>query len=220
MNHCRATGWNLLVVQWGKNVLRIAAVDPVAVAVEHEHVDEMGALIHRPCIAGVTGQAITGKDLSTRTCCELHPDFIGIDRTLAERMANGQCAHHHLHQVIATRLERGQVGPQWPQQLAIDGAAVLQGEKINPQFLVAQMLGMCFDILLECGCLIGIARFAFENFGQPCIGSNKQMVVHLAYAATIEIAGAKVVGRGQWHMAGGAVFLGFFRVVEAARSMA
>ena len=45
MNHLGGSGRDLVIVERGENILRIPAIDPVAVPIEHVNVHEMGPWI-------------------------------------------------------------------------------------------------------------------------------------------------------------------------------
>ncbi len=96
MDDLAGAGGNLLVVERHEDVLRVAAVDPVAVAVEHVDVDEMRVRIDRavgPDAAGAADHAVA------RPGDQLDPDLVGIDRSLAEGVADPERADHDLDQV-------------------------------------------------------------------------------------------------------------------------
>src|SRR5262249_26272582 len=83
VDHLSSARGNLLVVQRHKDVLRIAAINSVAVAVQHVDVNEMRVRIHA---AVGTNPAGSSDDPITRFRDQFHPDLVGIDRPLAEGM--------------------------------------------------------------------------------------------------------------------------------------
>ena len=90
---------DLLVVERDEDVLRVAAVDPVAVAVEHVDVDEVRDR-DRPSRPG----PIPPERPMTRSAGagdQLDPDLVGVDGPLAERVADAEGPDHDLDQVLA-----------------------------------------------------------------------------------------------------------------------
>ena len=82
VHHGRRTGADLLVVQRGEDVLRVAAVDAVAVAVEHVDVDEVRPRIDRPGVVRVRGRAVASDLQPARRRAEVHPDFVRVNGPL------------------------------------------------------------------------------------------------------------------------------------------
>src|SRR5205807_674401 len=75
---------HLLVVERHEDVLRVATVDPVAVAVEHVDVNEVGI--------GVDGSVVSDPSRSPDDAApggggQFDPDLVRVDRPLTERMA-------------------------------------------------------------------------------------------------------------------------------------
>ena len=94
---------NLLVVERDEDVLRVAAVDPVSLAVEHVDVDEVREGIDRAVRAHSAG---TADDPAAGAGDQLDPDLVGINGSLAEGMADCERADDDLDQVLAAGFRR------------------------------------------------------------------------------------------------------------------
>ena len=107
MHHLRGPGRDLVVVERREDVLRIATVDPVAVAVEHEHIEPVGPRIDTARLARPRHATARGDQRAIRRCRELEPHFIGVDGALREMVPERQRSHHHLDEILPSRLEGG-----------------------------------------------------------------------------------------------------------------
>ena len=99
VNDRRRAWWYLFVVERCEDVLRVAAVDAVAVAVEHEDVDEVRPRIDRPGIIRVRSGAVASDLHTARGGTEVHPDLVRVPRALREMVAQAERAHHHFDDV-------------------------------------------------------------------------------------------------------------------------
>ena len=130
---------DLLVVQRREDVLRVAAVDAVAVAIEHEDVDEVREAIDLARVVGTGKRAIAGNLAAARGRAEVHPDLVGIDGALGQRVAEAQRADHDFDDVGAARLQSRQLRAQYSQRRVEAGTAP-QREQVDPHFLVGTVL--------------------------------------------------------------------------------
>src|SRR6266446_6041337 len=90
MDELGRTGRNLMIVERCKNILRIAAVDSVAVAIEHENVHEVRPFIDGAGIGAIALGAALADNPVPGTRLEIKPDFIGVRRPLWKRVAHIQ----------------------------------------------------------------------------------------------------------------------------------
>src|SRR5438552_3276893 len=98
-----------MVVERGKDVLGISAIDPIPILVEHEDIDEMGPgidFIVWTQTAAATQPLVPGGNFG------LDPDLVGIRCPLAEWMTQRERAEDYFKQVPVPRLERGDFGTQ------------------------------------------------------------------------------------------------------------
>ena len=120
-------GRDLLVVERDEDVLRVAAVDPVAVAVEHVDVDEVRVRVDRAVRRRCPPERPMTRSPGLRD--QLDPDLVGVDRPLAERVAEAERPDDDLDQVRLARLERRDLGPERAEQLAVDRAPVAEARR-------------------------------------------------------------------------------------------
>ena len=113
---------------------------------------------------------------------ELDPDLVGVNGALSERMAHVQGSHHHFDEVFAPLLERGRLGPDRAQELAVDRSPLAKREDVDSHLLILE------ERLLPLGRLV----VSLEH-GQARIGTQEQMVVDLPHSLAVEIPGAEVV---------------------------
>ena len=83
MHDLRSTGWNLVIVKRGKNILRIAPIDSVAFTVQHIDVHVMSPRIE---LVARAEPATPANNPVTAGHFRVDPDFVGIDRSLAKGM--------------------------------------------------------------------------------------------------------------------------------------
>ena len=62
---------------------------------------------------------------------QLDPDLVGVDRPLAERVAEAERPDDDLDEIRLARLERRDLGPERAEQRAVDPAAVAEGEEVD-----------------------------------------------------------------------------------------
>ncbi len=105
VDHLAGAGRNLLVIEWCEDVLRIAPVDAVPMAVEHVHVAVMGPRVHLSPLIRARQSTIAANDSTAAARLKIHPDFVGIRCPLREGMADIERADHHLDNVVLTRLQ-------------------------------------------------------------------------------------------------------------------
>ena len=104
----RRSGRDLVVVERGEDVLRIAAVDAVAVLVEHVDVEEVGPRVHLAMTPGGSGSSHhLALTIGHR---HIGPDLVGIHRALRERMPQFERPDHRLDEVGLARLQAWQGG--------------------------------------------------------------------------------------------------------------
>ena len=131
MHRGASPGGNLVVVERHKDVLGIAAVDAVAVAVEHEHIDEVCVAVD--LVAGFCiHAAAAADDLAVALERDVEPDLVGVDGSLGEEMAEGQRADHGFQQVVASLLKHRHCRPQRGSQRGIDRRAFADAKQIHP----------------------------------------------------------------------------------------
>src|SRR5262249_48056919 len=107
MDHLAGARRNLMVVERSKNVLRIAAIDPAAVAVEHEHIDEVRILVDPAMIASVE-RSISADNPISGSRGEIDPYLIGICSALGKQMPHPEAADDNLQQIGFPRFECGE----------------------------------------------------------------------------------------------------------------
>src|SRR4029453_17495789 len=102
MRDLRCAGRNLVIVERREDVLWIASVDAIAMAVEHIHVHEV-----RPWIDFfVRAQAAAASDDSRGAAdFRVHPNLIRIDGALRERMAELDRAQPDFQEIFLPRLQ-------------------------------------------------------------------------------------------------------------------
>ncbi len=86
MNRLPRAGRDLVVVQRDQDVLGVATINPVAVFVEHEHVDEMGPGIDLVQLGGIDRTTSTDHAIAAGGR-HFKPDLVRIDRALREQVA-------------------------------------------------------------------------------------------------------------------------------------
>lgn len=145
MHDLRRAGRNLVVVERRENVLRIAAVDAVAVAVEHEDVDEM-----RPRIYFVehAQRTVAAHDAPGTRGPRVHPDFVRVHRPLREGMAQPQGADDHFEQIIFPALQLRHLRTQRRRERAVHRAAFLESEEIDAHRALEKFLVRLHDFRL------------------------------------------------------------------------
>ena len=132
-----------MIVERRENVLRIASIDPLAIAVEHVDIHKMRPRIDRASFAqtaAAANGAVAADDL------RIHPHFVGIDRALRERMPQLQRAQHGLEQISRSWFQRRDLWPQRRDQLAIDRPAFLQREEIHAHSVFQKILMPLYDL--------------------------------------------------------------------------
>ena len=198
-------GGDLLVVEGDEDILRVAAVDPVAVAVEHVDVDEVGVRIDRAVVADPPRAA---DDLAVAFGDQLDPDFIGIDGPLAERVAQPQGPHDDLDEVGFARLQARHLWPRRRAQGAVHAAPLTDPEDVHADLVVGQIL------------FVRLAgRGAADQGGQAGVGGREEVVVDLAPGHVVKLLGTELARRDEVHVALDALPFRLRRVIEAARAV-
>src|ERR1051325_7780923 len=120
---------DLVIVKRRENVLRIAAINAIAVAIKHEDVDEM-----RPWIDRVVGTESAGAsdDFLARHNFAFDPNLIRINGALRERMTEFHGAKDGFEQIFLSRFEGGNIRTQRRNQRLVDAAAFLDAEDVHP----------------------------------------------------------------------------------------
>ena len=206
MDHLPGAGGDLMIVKRRENVLRIASVNAIAVAVEHIHIHKV-----RPGIDFVVrSQAATASDhlASGGGGLGVHPHFVRIHRALGEGVADLERAQDHFHEIGAAALERRHCRPQRRRQRGVDSASFFDAENVHPQ-IARQKLPVPFHNV----------RPAAE-VSDPGIRRRKEMVVDFELPGIIEFPRAEVRRLLQRHVAAGAVRHRLFRVIKTARAVA
>ena len=199
-----------MVVERHEDVLRVAAVDPGAVAVEHVDVDEV-----RPGIDPVAlAEAAAAADQVPSLVAHLHvePELVGVRGALGQVVAQAQGAHDDLQQVVLPRLERGDLRPERRDQLVLDRAARLDAEDVDVDHALVELPVRLDHPVRE-----------VEQVGNARVGGREQVVVDLGDVRPFALRVAlrtEVLRRQQFHVAAVAVRLRLRRVVEARHPMA
>ena len=120
--------WQLVIVQRHEDILRVAAIDPAALAVEHERIHKMCPGID--LAVGVQAAAM-GQLPPAAGDRDFQPDFIRVNRALGEMVSQFQGAQHDLQQVFSARLERRQFGTQRRDQRAVNRPTLAQSKDID-----------------------------------------------------------------------------------------
>ena len=120
---------DLVVVEGCKDILRVAPIDAVAVAIQHVHCDKMGPGIHFTMRAQAAAAA---DNLSTTGDFRISPNFIRVDRPLGEGMSEFGGAENDLQQVFPAGLKRRNLWPERSGQWGINRAARFDAEDVQP----------------------------------------------------------------------------------------
>ena len=207
MDDLAGAGRDLLVVERDEDVLRVAAVDPVAVAVEHVDVDEVrvgvdGAVrpdAARPADArGRPGWAIS----STQISFESTVPWVSGWPTPSVRTTTST-------RYFWPGLSVGTSGRSGPRSVP----------SIAPPSRRAKRSTRTFLSLRNFACASAAASSP-SKVGRAGVGAGEEVVVDLPRALAVEVPGAEVVRGQQVHVALGAVRLRHRRVVEAPRPVA
>jgi hypothetical protein len=184
---CR-TRRDLMIVERDEDVLDIATIDPVAVAIQDIGVDEVGPGVDRAIRRArtrATEQPIAG------TQGDVEPKLVRVCRPLGEVMPHSDGAHHKLEQIAPPWLQARQLGANRSQQRAIDGPPFAEPEDIKTRGALQH--GRPRGILLG---------WASEQRGYGCVGGSEQMVVDRLGRGVGERARGRIVGRPERHVAG------------------
>src|ERR1051325_5609453 len=206
MRNLSSAGRDLVIVKRRKNVLWIAPIDAIAVAIKHEDVNEM-----RPGIDRVVGTESAGAsdDFLTRCNFAFDPDFVGINGALREGMAEFYGAKNGFEQIFLSRFEGGNIRTQRRNQRLVDAAAFLDAEDVHAN-RASQEFGVAFDD-------IGLVA----QGGDAGVGGGEKVIVHFADVVGVENLRAEIVLRDlQRHVAAVAVELRDGRIIKAARIVA
>ena len=141
---------------------------------------------------------------------QLDPDLVRVDRPLAEGVAEAERPHDDLDQVRSARLRAsGTSGRSGASERAVDRPAVAEGEEVDADLLVLQVIG------------VGLGDFSSPRMrGEPGVGGGEEVVVDLAAALAVEVFRAEVVRGDEVHVAVDALALRHRRVIEAPRPVA
>ena len=204
----RRSGRDLVVVERCEDVLRVAAVDAVAVLVEHVHVEEVGPRVHLAMTPGGSGSSHhLALTLRHR---HLGPDLVGIDRALSERVPQFERPDHRLDEVGLARLEPGQGGAQRCDEGRIDGAALLDAEEVDANAVLQEILLATDGLLL----LWPGGQHLGRNSG---IGSRERMAMDGQEVIGAVLLGPEISRGLERHVALGAIGLGLVGIIERPR---
>ena len=105
-----ASPWrNLLVIERNEDILRVSPIDPVAFTIKHVNVDEMGQRVD--CSLIVDPTRLPNQTVSLAGC-QFDPDFVGVNGSLGQRVANSSGPDHDFHQILLTGLEARSFWPE------------------------------------------------------------------------------------------------------------
>ena len=239
MHDPACAGGNLVVVERGENVLRIAAIDAVAIPVEHEDVDEVGVAIN--FLLSIQSAA-AADNLVTALHGHVHPHFVGIHGSLRERVPQLERADDRLQQVFLARFKLRLKRAEWCVQRSRDeapfftfiaglfsGFALAQGEDVHANAVLQEILmGLHRGVKVGCEALGDFAQIRGVGFilrhlllekcdGGICTG--EEMVVDAELASAVEIPSPKITRRHQVHVAAGTLLLSLGGKVEALGSV-
>ena len=199
MDGLRGAGRDLVVIERHENVLRVAAVDAVSVAVEHEDIDEVAARINLPAV--VQGAAAADR-LSATGDGHVEPDLVRVDRALGEGVAQFQRADHDVEEIVSARSQRRNGRSQRSDQRGIDRVAFMD----------------CKDI--DAGRTAEKTLVDLRHIGPPAqpghgrIGGGEQVVMDAQFLGAREELGPEIVRRDERHVTGRARRLCLIRIVE------
>ena len=201
------SGGDLVIVERDEDVLRVAAVDAVAVAVEHEDVDEVGVAVDLLALRCIEATAAADHPVA-RTDRHIQPDLVGVGRSLREQMAKFERADHRLDEIFLARLEDRQFRPERGVEFPVDFPPLLDAEDVDAGD-VLEVLGVDFDH-------IG----AILQPRLPRVGGREEVVMDGQPAGIVVELRSKIGGTFERHVAGGTTLLGHCRVVETPCAMA
>src|ERR1051325_4098568 len=178
MRNLSSAGRDLVIVKRRKNVLWIAPIDAIAVAIKHEDVDEM-----RPWIDRVVGTESAGAsdDFLTRCNFAFDPDFVGINGALREGMAEFYGAKNGFEQIFLSRFEGGNIRTQRRDQRLFDAAAFLYAEDVHAD-RASQEFGVAFDDV-----------WLVAQGGDAGVGGGKKVIMNFAAVVRVENLAAQIV---------------------------
>ena len=207
MHHLAGPGRNLVIVKRGENVLRITAVDPASLPIEHIYIDEMRPGIDLVAIAQAT--ALTQRPGPARHF-GVHPDLIRVHCPLGERMPQPQRAQHHLEQVAPSRLELRHRRTQRRRQRAINAPTLPHPENIRAH-------GPAQECLLR----PQQVRIA-AHVRQRGVGGGEQMAVNepRRRVGRVKEVRPEILRFLQRHVATRAIGHRLFRIIETAGAVA
>ena len=205
VGHTRATGRDLVVVEGNEDVLGVAPVDAVAVAIEHIGVDEV-----RPGIDAAVGAAPTAlaDHPAVRGRRDFQPDLVGVGRALGEGVADGEGPQHDFDEVLAAGRQGRNARTHRRSERCVDGAALANAEDVHPQRALEER---------PVGPVHGVGKP--EQVGQRGVGRREVVAVNGQRAARVVALRREVVGLEERHVAAVAVLLGLGRVVEAGHAV-
>ena len=165
--HRGAGAWgNLIVVERDKNVLSVAAVDAVAVAVEHEHVDEVRPAVDLVARLGIDAAA-AADHLAIAFECDVEPNLVGVNGALRKQVPERQRANHGLQQVGAARFEHRHLWTQRRSQRCVDRRALADPEEIHPHTALEKLPMSLHDL------------WPVVEPGEARVGRREEVVVDL-----------------------------------------
>ena len=207
MHHEAGARWNLVVVERREDVLRIAAVDAVAVLVEHVDIDEVRPRIDFVVLAE---SAVAGNDLAAARGLHVHPDFIRVHRALREQVGHAQRAQNDLDEIGLAGLERRHLRTQRCGERAVDGAAFFHAEDVQAQRAFAELFMLRDDLLVA------------THMRQGGVRRGKKMIVDeaLGLIRRVEKVRPEILRRDQRHVTVIAILLSLGREIERACAVA
>ncbi len=130
MNDLPRPGRGLVIVERGENILRITAIDPIALTVQHIDIHEMGPGI------GLTMGAQTAalsEHFSPALYLRVHPNFVRVHRALREWMAEPERTQDDFEQITLTAFKFRHLWPQRRGQRIVDRASLLDSKNVHAQ---------------------------------------------------------------------------------------
>ena len=198
------TGRHLVAIQRRENVLGIASVDAIAVAIEHERVHEVRVVVDDAAV--VTHPA--ARDHAAALAGDpFDPHLIAVRRALGEVMADLQRPQHRFDQHRLAGDDRRPIA-QRGDQFAIDPAVTSDTEQVHAE-VVFQERPVTLDRLVVA-----------HPVGQRGVRRRKRVVVNRQPADVRTILRPETVRRHRRHVTLVTVVLGLGRIIETAGTVA
>ena len=164
MHDLTRTGRHLVVIQRSENILCIPAIYPVAVLVEHVHVEKMRPRVNLFALIQTTAAA---DGLAVVLQRNIDPDFVGIRRALREQVPYLHGAHYDLEQILTARLKTRDTRADRCDQLAIYRTTLLDTKDVHHHRAFQKLLMHLHDVRL------------ISKMGDAGIGPREQVIMNL-----------------------------------------